>query len=201
MSISKIFLQNIEDNDMVENNSSNIKLSYEQPPATEQLAPNESSIDCPLVIQPSSDILTTATPLCRPISKKRKVRDTDSSIELQEQAAINRCMEFLSTSKPRDEFSIFGEYVSNELRLLGTAPDLQFKLKYDIQQLIINAGLQNGLRQFGSSSALSSSSHNSGQLLTSPPLSSNSSTQNSENSESQWEDQGNISRQDPSNNK
>lgn len=85
-------------------------------------------------------------------SRKRKA--SDSSTQLNEQAALNRCMSILSENKPRDEFSIFGEYVASELRLLSDSPDIQFKLKYDIQQLISNASFQNASKKFALSPAV-----------------------------------------------
>ncbi|KAK4883273.1 hypothetical protein RN001_006592 [Aquatica leii] len=204
--------------------TTNSMLAHQQPLATKQ--PLSQALDklstqsndqlyitsthWPL-IQPRSETLASATSARRPTSKKRKT--TDNSIELQEQAAINRCMVLLSSVTPRDEFSSIGEYVCNELRLLSTAPDIQFKLKSDIQQLILNAGLKYGMRRFRASSAPFSSTHNSAGLLTLSPLSSQPSTPNSENEESHWDDQRHspqsdldnyltiskaISRQDPS---
>lgn len=89
-------------------------------------------------------------------------------------------MDILSEVKPKDEFTIFGEYVSNELRLLSKLPDIQLRLKCDIQQLIVNANYRSLSRQY--EVAISTSEIKN---TTTPPLSSKSSTCTSGDQESQ----------------
>lgn len=80
----------------------------------------------------------------RPLPKKR--RPNQRSIDIQEETALKTSMTLLSASTRTDEFTIFGEYVANELGLLTTSPDIQFKLKYDIQNLILNASMEHAIR-------------------------------------------------------
>lgn len=57
---------------------------------------------------------------------------------LQQQAAINRCIKALEECEEKDEFTIFGDFVASELRLMKNAPDLQGELKLEIQKKIID---------------------------------------------------------------
>lgn len=81
-----------------------------------------------------------------PLKKRRKTNP--NNIELQEQEAINKCVSLLSQASSKDEYSIFGEHVANEIRLLKNAPDLQMKLKNAIQKNILEINMENEARQF-----------------------------------------------------
>ncbi|KAJ4452046.1 hypothetical protein ANN_03562 [Periplaneta americana] len=79
---------------------------------------------------------TTSPTSPRSTSRKGKRK---KNIELEERAAINRCMSVFEsgTGKQTDEFHIFGEYVANELRVMKN-DYFRYKMKNAIQQAIVN---------------------------------------------------------------
>ncbi|PSN44155.1 hypothetical protein C0J52_17427 [Blattella germanica] len=105
-----------------------------------------------LGFQESAEIPRTPTPQNhpRPSLKRKK-----TSTELQEQAVISSCMSLLSKRKPKDEFSIFGDFVASEIRNLKNAPDLQWKLKRAIQGSILEISDEYAQRTFPHASPIS----------------------------------------------
>ncbi|KAF5271419.1 hypothetical protein FQR65_LT17620 [Abscondita terminalis] len=91
---------------------------------------------------------------CAP--KRRKQNQT--KLDLEEQALMNRCVSILSQTSVKDEYSIFGDYVANELRLLKNAPDLRLKMKNGIQKCILEVNCENEGRELATSVSLSTPS-------------------------------------------
>lgn len=73
----------------------------------------------------------------RPCNKKIN-KAKESPAESQELKALNRCMNVISNARIIDEYSIFGDFVANEMRNLKGAPDLQSQLKRNIQRTILH---------------------------------------------------------------
>lgn len=116
------------DNDCDYNEQSNIE--------TNDDTVNESSQSQPTIAGTSS----------KPDNSKKR-RNNQNNPELLEQAALNRCMNIMSSAQQKDEYSIFGEYVATEMRLLKNSPDLQFKLKNAIQKTILDVSTEQAIRQ------------------------------------------------------
>ncbi|XP_069680315.1 uncharacterized protein [Periplaneta americana] len=99
---------------------------------------------------------TTSPTSPRSTSRKGKRK---KNIELEERAAINRCMSVFEsgTGKQTDEFHIFGEYVANELRVMKN-DYFRYKMKNAIQQAIVNVSEEYANSIFGSQTMGTSSS-------------------------------------------
>lgn len=94
------------------------------------------------VLSPSGSSCSDQPRQTGSLKRKRPKIGSQSSADLQEQEAMKRCLEVLNSSKEeKDEYSIFGENVANELRLLNDVEDVQFTLKNSILKNIMDANL------------------------------------------------------------
>lgn len=72
-----------------------------------------------------------------PPSNNKKRKHDQSSVEMEELAAINRCMSVIANTKQHDEYSVFGEFVANEVRAIKH-DSLRSKVKRQIQRCLLD---------------------------------------------------------------
>lgn len=102
-----------------------------------------------LLQSPITSLTKKATVTRTPGSSRDNIKRKKLTIpELEEQAAMKQCLSIINQAKSRDEWSIFGDNVASELRLLQAAPDLQLKLKNTIQHAILDISYTYASRRF-----------------------------------------------------
>lgn len=76
-----------------------------------------------------------------------RCRTNQNSSDIHEEDPLSSCVSFHNKHNLRDEYSVFGEYVANELRSLKDTPHLQRKLKVGFQKIIYDINNENIVEQ------------------------------------------------------